>query len=213
MANDEQTTENHSLYLFLAHQNSITNNLKTELQQINGYCVLVSFPRLFVAHPTHLCRNRRFDDVLTLILNQSARYFEENLFLLPQEKHSLLRVMSYGLFLMDGDNEKLNIFKSKKISLSPFQKSFKVPHPFSLVSCPLSQTVDFIISSRNILLCHSTAICSSRSNRPSNAVHTMMKRLGEQASRTRSSPLNTRFRARSTLSAWNTICMWPNLRL
>jgi hypothetical protein len=36
MTSDEQTTENHSLYLFLAHQNSITNNLKTELQQMSG---------------------------------------------------------------------------------------------------------------------------------------------------------------------------------
>jgi hypothetical protein len=37
MTTDEQATENHSLYLFLAPQNSITMNLKTELQQINGY--------------------------------------------------------------------------------------------------------------------------------------------------------------------------------
>jgi len=96
MTNDEQATENHSLYLFLAPQNSITMNLKTELQQING-----------------------FDDVLALVVNQCARYFEENMCLVPQEKHSLLRAMSYGLYLMDGDNEKLNVFKSKKISLSP----------------------------------------------------------------------------------------------
>ena len=37
MANDDQTQENHNLYLFLAHQNSITTNLKTEVQQIAGY--------------------------------------------------------------------------------------------------------------------------------------------------------------------------------
>ncbi len=35
--NDDQTQENHTLYLFLAHQNSITINLKTEVQQIPGY--------------------------------------------------------------------------------------------------------------------------------------------------------------------------------
>jgi hypothetical protein len=67
-----------------------------------------------------------FDDVLALVVNQQARYFEENMCLVPQEKHSLLRAMSYGLYLMDGDNEKLNVFKSKKITLSPFQKFFKV---------------------------------------------------------------------------------------
>ena len=36
VTNDDQSTENHALYLFLAHQNSITNNLKTELQQMSG---------------------------------------------------------------------------------------------------------------------------------------------------------------------------------
>jgi cytoplasmic FMR1 interacting protein len=66
---------------------------------------------------------------LALVVNQCARYFEDNMCLVPQEKHSLLRAMSYGLYLMDGDNEKLNVFKSKKISLSPFQKFFKVRPP------------------------------------------------------------------------------------
>lgn len=134
MTNDEQATENHSLYLFLAPQNSITMNLKTELQQINGYTPLCSSSpvdlvvlTIVLAHLFATCACAyRFDDVLALVVNQCARYFEENMCLVPQEKHSLLRAMSYGLYLMDGDNEKLNVFKSKKISLSPFQKFFKV---------------------------------------------------------------------------------------
>lgn len=143
MTNDEQATENHSLYLFLAPQNSITMNLKTELQQINGYTPLCSSSSssslrllspldlvvltIVLAHLFDACAfANRFDDVLALVVNQCARYFEENMCLVPQEKHSLLRAMSYGLYLMDGDNEKLNVFKSKKISLSPFQKFFKV---------------------------------------------------------------------------------------
>jgi len=102
MANDDQTQENHTLYLFLAHQNSITTNLKTEIQQISG-----------------------FDDVLALVVNQSCRYLEDGLYMTPAEKHCLLRVLPYGLLLMDGDNEKLNILKSKKISIDRFVKLFK----------------------------------------------------------------------------------------
>jgi cytoplasmic FMR1 interacting protein len=33
---DDQSQENNTLYLFLANQNSITTNLKTELHQIDG---------------------------------------------------------------------------------------------------------------------------------------------------------------------------------
>ena len=61
-----------------------------------------------------------------MVVNQCARYFEEGFFLLPQEKHSLLRAMAYGLSLMDSETDKINVFKNKKISLSPFQKFFKV---------------------------------------------------------------------------------------
>lgn len=34
--NDDQTQENHTLYLFLAHQHKITTDLKTEIQNIQG---------------------------------------------------------------------------------------------------------------------------------------------------------------------------------
>lgn len=102
MANDDQTQENHTLYLFLAHQNSITTNLKTEVQQLAG-----------------------FDDVIALIVNQCARYLELDLHVLPGEKHRLLRAMPYGLFLMDGENERYNIFKSRKISIARISKQFK----------------------------------------------------------------------------------------
>jgi len=62
MTNDEQATENHSLYLFLAPQNSITMNLKTELQQINGYtplCSSSSSSSLRLLSPVDLCTHDR----------------------------------------------------------------------------------------------------------------------------------------------------------
>eukprot|EP01114_Cavostelium_apophysatum_P018213 TRINITY_DN5592_c0_g1_i1.p1 TRINITY_DN5592_c0_g1~~TRINITY_DN5592_c0_g1_i1.p1 ORF type:complete len:1338 (-),score=458.14 TRINITY_DN5592_c0_g1_i1:118-4131(-) len=101
--NDDQTQENHTLYLFLAHQNSITTELKTELQQIPG-----------------------FDDVLTVIVDTCADILEAGRYLLPNEKHCLLRVMPYVLFLMDGEqNSQYNIFKSKKLKLNRFSSIFK----------------------------------------------------------------------------------------
>lgn len=102
-ATDDQTQENHTLYLFLAHQNSITTNLKTEIQQIPG-----------------------FEDVLAALLNQCAKMLENNEYLTPYEKHAALRVLPYGLILMDGDaNTPYNIFKSKKINLKRFASLFK----------------------------------------------------------------------------------------
>eukprot|EP01119_Soliformovum_irregulare_P019520 TRINITY_DN6199_c0_g1_i4.p1 TRINITY_DN6199_c0_g1~~TRINITY_DN6199_c0_g1_i4.p1 ORF type:complete len:1378 (-),score=485.69 TRINITY_DN6199_c0_g1_i4:58-4191(-) len=102
-SNDDQTQENHTLYLFLAHQNIITTNLKTELQTIPG-----------------------FDDVIALALNQCGDYLEENRCLLPSERNCLLRVIPYGLYLMDSEqNSQLNIFKSKKVKLPRFSAIFK----------------------------------------------------------------------------------------
>jgi len=102
--NDDQTQENHTLYLFLAHQNSLTSNLKTELQQIAG-----------------------FDDVINAIVNFAADSFEAERYMTPSEKHCLLRVMPYGLFLMDGEapNSPYNIFKNKKIKIGRFSIIFK----------------------------------------------------------------------------------------
>jgi cytoplasmic FMR1 interacting protein len=64
---------------------------------------------------------------MAAIVNQCADYFEKDLYMLPQEKHCLLRVMPYGLFLMDGEKDtQYNIFKSKKIKLSRFATIFRV---------------------------------------------------------------------------------------
>jgi len=102
--NDDQTQENHGLYLFLAHQNSITTNLKSELQAIP-----------------------QFDDVIAMVVNQCADCLDKEFYLSPAEKHCLLRVMPYGLFLLDGGegNTNLNLFKNKKVKLERFAKIFK----------------------------------------------------------------------------------------
>jgi hypothetical protein len=54
---------------------------------------------------------------------------EADRYLLPVEKYCLLRVMPYGLFLMDSEqNQQINVFKSKKVKLSRFATIFKVLH-------------------------------------------------------------------------------------
>eukprot|EP00004_Rigifila_ramosa_P010810 TRINITY_DN2288_c0_g1_i2.p1 TRINITY_DN2288_c0_g1~~TRINITY_DN2288_c0_g1_i2.p1 ORF type:complete len:1415 (+),score=362.60 TRINITY_DN2288_c0_g1_i2:563-4246(+) len=97
---DQQAEENQRLHLFLANNSSIMTNLKTSLQKISGQ-----------------------DEVMGQIIVYAANVFEENRFLLPKEKHALLRVMPFGLFLMDSDG--LNVFKSKKLKLERFAKLFK----------------------------------------------------------------------------------------
>jgi len=76
---NDQTQENHNLYLFLANQFSITTKLKEELHHKNL---------------------EGFDDVLTIVLNQCADYLEVDRYLLPAEKHCLLRVIPFVIFLM-----------------------------------------------------------------------------------------------------------------
>lgn len=121
MASEDQTAENHQLSLFLANQNAITTAFKTELHQIGGYA---SFSCVFVM------TSISFDDVIAMIVNLCAASMEEERYVLPAEKNGLLRVMPYGLFLMDGEspNSPLNVFKSKKVNLSRFSKLFK-KHP------------------------------------------------------------------------------------
>ncbi|EGC37325.1 Rac-binding component of scar regulatory complex [Dictyostelium purpureum] len=100
---EDQTQENHTLYLFLANQNSITSSLKLELHNIGN-------------------------EVLPTIVNQCADYLEQDKFILPSEKHCLLRVMPFALFLIDENDSKHNINKNKNLNISRYAKIFK-KHP------------------------------------------------------------------------------------
>ena len=84
---------------FLTNPNAITQQLKTRLQTLE-----------------------RFDEILILLANMCASFVEEDKLILPAEKHSLLRVIAYSLFLIDGNE---NIFKSKKVNIKRFSALFK----------------------------------------------------------------------------------------
>ena len=89
--------------LFLAKQNRITEHLKNEIKEI-----------------------KLFDEILVLVVNMCATYIENERYVLPEDKHSLLRVIPYALFLMDGrEGNLVNIFKNKKINVKRFSTIFK----------------------------------------------------------------------------------------
>lgn len=97
---DDQTQENHLLGMFLANQDSITNNLKTEVNNIAG-----------------------FEEAMITLINQCADWYEGKHYLLPSDKHMLLRVMPYCLFVMD--TEKFNVYKDKRFKIARFAPIFK----------------------------------------------------------------------------------------
>ncbi|GAM27817.1 hypothetical protein SAMD00019534_109930 [Acytostelium subglobosum LB1] len=115
---EDQTQENQTLYFFLAHQNSITTALKQELH---------NFEKLKQEPGNEKLKQElhNIDEVLSVIVNQCADYLEKEKYILPTEKHCLMRVMPYVLFLIDENDNKHNIFKNKSLNLSAYAKIFR----------------------------------------------------------------------------------------
>ncbi|KAK2540714.1 hypothetical protein Q9966_004425 [Columba livia] len=67
-----------------------------------------------------------YEELLADIVNICVDYYENKMYLTPSEKHMLLKVMGFGLYLMDGNVS--NIYKldaKKRINLSKIDKFFK----------------------------------------------------------------------------------------
>ncbi|XP_077992944.1 cytoplasmic FMR1-interacting protein 1-like [Glandiceps talaboti] len=95
--------ETQRLTLFLAQHDEMSNTLKKNLEAIPG-----------------------FEDLLADIINICMYHYEDKLYLTPSEKHMLLKVMGFCLFLIDGTVS--NIYKmenKKKLNLSKIDKFFK----------------------------------------------------------------------------------------
>ncbi|OQV18248.1 Cytoplasmic FMR1-interacting protein [Hypsibius exemplaris] len=95
--------ESQNLSMFLATQNRIRLSLKENLEKIEG-----------------------FDELLADIVNICQYMFETRMYLLPSEKHMLVKVMGFGLFLIDG--EASNIYKmdqKRRINITKFDRIFK----------------------------------------------------------------------------------------
>uniref|UniRef100_A0A8C4ST04 Cytoplasmic FMR1-interacting protein n=1 Tax=Erpetoichthys calabaricus TaxID=27687 RepID=A0A8C4ST04_ERPCA len=67
-----------------------------------------------------------YEELLADIVNLCVDYYENKMYLTPNEKHMLLKVMGFGLYLMDGSVS--NIYKldaKKRINLTKIDKCFK----------------------------------------------------------------------------------------
>uniref|UniRef100_A0A8C7FPZ4 Cytoplasmic FMR1 interacting protein 1 n=2 Tax=Oncorhynchus TaxID=8016 RepID=A0A8C7FPZ4_ONCKI len=103
MSEPSSIQESQNLSMFLANHNKITQSLQQQLEVINGH-----------------------DELLADIVNLCVDYYENRMYLTPNEKHMLLKVMGFGLYLMDGSNS--NIYKmdaKKRINLIKIDKFFK----------------------------------------------------------------------------------------
>ena len=100
----DDIVEERNMSFFFATQNSIMMKLRE--------CVITI--------PGH-------DEVIANIINDCASLYESGNYVLPSEKHTLLKVMAFGLYLADGaPGSKISIYKSKYITISRFDKIFSV---------------------------------------------------------------------------------------
>ncbi|KAK4336866.1 hypothetical protein RND71_044022 [Anisodus tanguticus] len=105
LSDSKSLKESQNLSMFLATQNQIRNNLKEKLEAIPGYAELLA-------------------DIVTL----ATTMYETKMYMLPSEKHMLVKVIGFSLFLMDGQNSNVNINKmdsKKRISIARIDKIFK----------------------------------------------------------------------------------------
>lgn len=61
------------------------------------------------------------------MVNISVHMFENTMYLTPKEKQMLVKVMGFGLFLIDSDGCNINkLDQKKKIRIDKIDKIFKV---------------------------------------------------------------------------------------
>jgi cytoplasmic FMR1 interacting protein len=103
----ESGKESQDLSMFLATNDVIRSTLKRALDD-----------------PTRSCTG--YEEILADIVNASVQMFENRMYLLPQEKHVLIKVIGFSLNLLDSDTTNINKLDSKKrISLNKIDKIFK----------------------------------------------------------------------------------------
>lgn len=103
MSDSHTLQESQNLSMFLATQNKIRDTVKDALEKIPGY-----------------------EDLLSDVVNICVHMFETKMYLTPEEKHMLVKVMGFGLFLMDSDLCNINkLDQKKKIRLDRIDRIFK----------------------------------------------------------------------------------------
>ncbi|CAH1268693.1 CYFIP1, partial [Branchiostoma lanceolatum] len=137
--------ESQNLVLFLAENDKIVSAVKEKLETIAGY-----------------------EAILLEVVNNSCRFYEEGWFVTPAEKHLLLKVMGFGLYLMDGSQS--NIYKldsKKRISLSKIDKYFKQLQVVTLFGDMQIPLYSYITKSPHYEENKSRWTCTATNNSPS----------------------------------------------
>jgi len=102
IADSQAIQESQNLSMFLAKQGSIREELKKAMEKI-----------------------KNFEDLLCDIINICLLMYEQKTYLTPAEKHMLVKVMGFGLFLLDSENVSINkLDQKKKIRLEKLDKVF-----------------------------------------------------------------------------------------
>lgn len=114
--------------MFLATQNKIRDNLKENLEKIPNY-----------------------EELLADVVNICVNMFETKMYLTPTEKHMLVKVIGFALYLIDTQN--CNIYKldqKKKIRIDKIDRIFKVSHDMEFIFL-LKLITGFIVDANNQL--------------------------------------------------------------
>ncbi|KAK3732632.1 hypothetical protein RRG08_057326 [Elysia crispata] len=104
MADQQAMQDSQNLSMNLATQNKIRDTLKSRLAEIGGY-----------------------EDLLADVVNICLAMYERDMYLEPTEKHMLVKVMAFGLFMMDLEKGS-NIYRmneKKRINLGKIDKILK----------------------------------------------------------------------------------------
>ncbi|XP_076048811.1 cytoplasmic FMR1-interacting protein Sra-1 isoform X2 [Oratosquilla oratoria] len=103
MSDTQSLQESQNLSMFLATQNKIRDSLKDKLTAIPSY-----------------------EELLCDVVNISVHMFENKMYLTPKEKQMLVKVMGFGLFLIDSEICNINkLDQKKKIKIDKIDKIFK----------------------------------------------------------------------------------------
>ncbi|XP_033631530.1 cytoplasmic FMR1-interacting protein 1-like isoform X1 [Asterias rubens] len=103
MADPNALRESQEVVMFLANNDKITQTLKENLTKIDGY-----------------------EELMIDIINLCMEMYEARQFVVPSEKHVLVKVLAFGLFLLD--SKEINIYKldqKKRININRIDKIFK----------------------------------------------------------------------------------------
>lgn len=103
MSDSHTLQESQNLSMFLATQNKIRDTVKDTIEKING-----------------------FEDLICDVVNICVHMFDSRMYLTPEEKHMLVKVMGFGLFLMDSEVCNINkLDQKKKLRLDRIDRIFK----------------------------------------------------------------------------------------